>query len=204
MRIKYHKQIVDMLYNEWDLGKGESNAKGKTCAWIYWFEILNEAEKLILEKQDNKVVGICAYSKWNSKNHYFRKKYYGLLKNILIHSPLIKNKRAIYKYNDDYDYLPEEFKKYFDGEITILIVDKCYRGKKIGKKLLIKTFELARKNHMNHIQILSDESCNYKFYEKLNCKKIYEKVIPNGELDRCGNISFEKGFVYEKKLKEFE
>lgn len=202
MKIKYSKQIVNMLYNEWDLGKKSSNAKGKTCAWIYWFEILNEAEQIIIEKQDNKVVGVCGYSKWDSKKHIFRKKFYGVLKNILIHSPLIKNKKAIYKYNEDYNYLPKELENYFDGEITILIVDKSYRGRKIGEKLLTKIFELASKDNMKNIQILSDESCNYKFYERLNCKKVYEKVIPNREPDKCGNISSEKGFIYEKKFEE--
>lgn len=202
MKIKYHKQIVDMLYNEWDLGKKNSKAKGKTCAWIYWFEILNEAEQIIIEKEDNKVIGVCGYSKWNSKKHFIRKKYYGILKNILINSPLIKNKEAIYKYNDDYNYLPKELKDYFDGEITILIVDKSYRGKKIGKKLLTKIFELANKDNMKNLQILSDESCNYKFYENLGCKKVYEKIIPNGEPSICGNLSSEKGFIYEKVFKE--
>lgn len=202
MKIKYHKQIVDMLYNEWDLGKKSSKAKGKTCAWIYWFEILNEAEQIIIEKEDNNVIGVCGYSKWNSKKHFIRKKYYGILKNILINSPLIKNKQAIHKYNDDYNYLPKELKDYFDGEITILIVDKSYRGKKIGKKLLTKIFELANKDNMKNLQILSDESCNYKFYENLGCKKVYEKIIPNGEPSICGNISSEKGFIYEKVFKE--
>ena len=63
MKIKYHKQIVDMLDDEWDLGKKRSNAIGKICAWIYWFEILTDVEKIIIEKQDNKVVGVCGYSK---------------------------------------------------------------------------------------------------------------------------------------------
>lgn len=202
MKLKYHKQIVDMLYNEWDLGKKKSKAKGKTCAWIYWFEILNEAEQVIIEKENNKVIGVCGYSKWNSKKHFIRKKYYGILKNILIHSPLIKNKQAIYKYNNDYNYLPKELKNYFEGEITILIVDKSYRGKKIGKKLLTKIFELAKEDNLKNLQILSDESCNYKFYEKLGCKKLYEKIIPKGEPDKCGNISSEKGFIYEKVFKE--
>ena len=198
MKIKQHKQIVDMLYNEWDLGKTNSNAKGKTCAWIYWFEILNEAEQIIIQEDNNKVIGVCGYSKWNSKRHLIRKKYYGILRNILIHSPLIKNKKAIYKYNADYDYLPEELKNYFDGELTILIVDKSYRGRKIGKKLLTKVFELAQKDNMKNLQILTDESCNYKFYEKMGCKKIYEKIIPNGEIDKCGNLPSEIGFIYEK------
>ncbi len=35
MKLKYYKQIVNMLYEEWDLGKKSSRSKGKTCAWIY-------------------------------------------------------------------------------------------------------------------------------------------------------------------------
>lgn len=202
MRIKHHKQIVDMLYNEWDLGKRSSKAKGKTCAWIYWFEILNEAEKIIIEKENDNLIGVCGYSKWSSKKHFIRKKYYGILKDILINSPLIKNKQAIHEYNASYSYLPKELEGYFDGEITILIVDKSYRNKNIGTKLLTKIFELAQEDDMQNIQILSDESCNYKFYENLGCKKVYEKVIPNRESNKCGDNCFEKGFIYEKVLKE--
>lgn len=201
MRIKYHRQIVDMLYKEWDLGKTASKARGKTCAWIYWFEILNEAEQIMIEKNERNVIGVCAYSKWNSKKYIIRKKVYGLLKWLLLHSFFVKNKDAMYKYDNDYDYLPKELENYFDGEITILIVDKKYRGKQIGKKLLNKVFEMAASDHMANIQILSDESCNYKFYENLGCQKVYEKIIPNGEPDKHGNITTEKGFIYEKKLK---
>ena len=200
MKIKQHKQIVDMLYNEWDLGKTNSNAKGKTCAWIYWFEILNEAEQIIIQEDNNKVIGVCGYSKWNSKRHLIRKKYYGILRNILIHSPLIKNKKAIYKYNADYDYLPEELKNYFDGELTILIVDKSYRGRKIGKKLLTKVFELAQKDNMKNLQILTDEACNWQFYEKLGCKKVYETIIENKEYGKLGNVITERAFIYEKEF----
>lgn len=119
---------------------------------------------------------------------------------MLIHSPLVKDKKAIYKYDDDYDYLPKELENYFEGEITILIVDERYRGKHLRKKLLNKIFEMARNDGIKNIQILSDESSDYQFYEALGCIKVYEKVIPNGEPDKFGNITEEKGFVYEKKL----
>lgn len=42
-------------------------------------------------------------------------------------------------------------------------------------------FEKARRNNMKKLQILTDESCNYKFYESLGCKKLYETVITNKE-----------------------
>lgn len=132
MKIKHHKQIVDMLYNEWDLGKTPSKAQGKVCAWIYWFEILSEAEYICTEKENNNIIGVCGYSKWKSNKHFIRKKLFWLLKQLLIHSFLIKDKKAIIKYLHDYDYLPKELDNYFDGEITILIVKKEFRNKKIN------------------------------------------------------------------------
>jgi ribosomal protein S18 acetylase RimI-like enzyme len=202
MNLKEMKQSVDMLYSEWDLGKKDSKAIGKTCAWIYLFEILEETEKMIIEKDNNKVIGICGYSKWNSNKNTFKKNIYKILKKVLINSPLVKNKEAIYKYNKDYEYTPSELKEYFDGEISILIVDKNYRSKKIGKKIINKIFELAKNDNMKNIQILTDESCNFEFYKSLGCIKVYEKVIPNSELDKVGNKKFEIGYIYEKKLKE--
>lgn len=80
MKFKHHKQIVDILYKEWDLGKTASKAKGKTCAWIYWFEILNEAEEIVVEKMNDMIIEVCGYTKWNSKKHIIRKKVYGLLR----------------------------------------------------------------------------------------------------------------------------
>ena len=189
------KQVVNLLYNEWDMGKKASQAKGKVCAWIYFFEIMEESEKIVLEKIDNKVIGICGYSKWNSKKNLLKKYFYRLLKNILIHSPLIKNKQAIYEYNENYDYLPKELENYFDGEVSILIVDKIYRGNNYGKKLLLKVFEMAKSDNMKNLQILTDESCNFKFYEKLGCIKVYEKTITYNN-----NTSCEKGYIYEKKI----
>lgn len=202
MKCKEMKQVVDLLYEEWDLGKTQSGAKGKTCAWIYLFEILEESEKIILERSDDKVIGICGYSKWNSKKYSMRKKFYSFLKKLLIYSPKIKDKKAIFTYYKDYDYLPENMENYFDGEVSILIVNRTYRGKNIGKKLLTTIFEMAKKDNMKNIQILTDESCNYMFYEKIGCQKVYEKIISNGEPDKLGNTLSEKGYIYEKKFTE--
>lgn len=118
----------------------------------------------------------------------------------MIHSPLIKNKKAIYQYNCNYSYLPKNLEKQYDGEISILIVDKSYRGNNVGKELLIDAFNKARDDSMEKVYILTDEFCNYKFYEKLGCKKVYEKNINNDEPNVCGNKIKEKGFVYEMNL----
>ena len=156
MKTSEMRQVVNLLYYEWDLSKKSSQAKGKICAWIYLFEILEESEMIILEKDNKKVIGICGYSKWNSKKNILKKKLYSVLKNILIHSPLIKNKSVIYKYFSNYNYTPKEMKDYFDAEISILIVDKDYRGNKIGKNLLMNTFKLAKIDNINKLKNLTD------------------------------------------------
>lgn len=200
MNLVEMKQAVDLLYDEWDLGKTPSHSKGKICAWIYLFEILEENEKMVIEKDNGKVIGICGYAKWNSKKHLFKKKFFHILKEILIYSPLVKDKKAMKKYSNDYDYTPKELENYFDGEISILILDKGYRGKGLGKKMLLEIFEYARNDNMRNVQILSDESCNFKFYEVCGCKKVYENVINNGEPNKCGNELSEMGYIYEKRF----
>ena len=128
------------------------------------------------------------------------KKFYKIVKNRLYKSKSIKNLEALKEYEHNYNYVPKELKNYFDGEVSILIVDEDYRGKKIGKKLLLEVFELAKKDNMKNLQIMTDESCNYKFYENLGCKKVYETIVENKEIGQIGNGYTEKAFIYEKKL----
>lgn len=200
MRLRDAKQIVKLLGDEWDLGKRSSGGKNNVCAWIYFCEFMSESEKIIIERKDNKVIGICGYTNWSSKKHLVRKKFYAILKKMLINSNLIEDKKAMLKYLNDYNYTPKELQNYFDGEISIIIVDKNYRNLGLGKKMILEIFDYAKSDHMKNLQILSDESCNYKFYENVGCKKVYEKIIPNGEPDKCGNSLSEVGFIYEKKL----
>ncbi len=194
------KKMTDLLYEEWDMAKLASGAKGKTCAYIYLFEILSETEKLVLKYENKKLVGFAGYAKWNSKKHIIRKIFYGLLAKLLINSPLVKNKQAIHDYNEAYDGIPDDLEGYFDGELSILIIDKSYRGKCYGKALLNKIFYLAKQDNMKNMQILTDESCNYHFYELMGCKKIKVVTISVGEPGRTK----EENYIYEKVLKEGE
>ncbi|MDO4283234.1 MAG: GNAT family N-acetyltransferase [Clostridia bacterium] len=196
MKLSEMRQVVDMLYDEWDLGKTPSRAVGKTCAWIYLFGILEESTKVILEKENQKVVGMCGYLKFGSKG----KRRYQILRSILRHSPLIRNKKALCQYDKNYDYTPEELKLDFDGEISILIVDRHYRNKGIGKKILYKTFEKAKEDGIQNLQILTDESCHFKFYEACGCQKVFEKRIYNIEPSKCGTLKYEMGYIYERNI----
>lgn len=200
MKYKDMKQAVKLLENEWDLGEKESGASRHLCAWIYLMEILEETEQFVYYRENSKLLGFAGYSNDKSRKHLFRKKIYGFIKRQLYKNKEIKDINALKEYEDNYYYVPDELKNYFDGEVSMLILDKSLRGKGIGKQMLSKIFELAKKDNMKNLQILTDESCSYYIYESLGCKKIYETVVENKEYGKLGNITKEKAYIYEKQL----
>lgn len=200
MTIKDMKQAVKLLENEWDLGEKDSGASRRLCAWIYLMEILEETEQFVYYRENGNLLGFAGYSNDKSKKHLLRKKFYKFIRYQLYKSKEIKDLKALKEYEDNYYYVPNNMKNYFDGEVSMLILDKNCRGKGIGKKLLQKVFELAKKDNMKNLQILTDESCSYEIYEKLGCKKVYETLVENKEYGKLGNILTEKAFIYEKKL----
>ena len=163
-------------------------------------EILEETERFIYYRENKKLLGFAGYSKNNSKKYLLRKRLAKFIKSILYKSKNIKDVNALKEYNENYSYTPDEMKNDFDGEGSILILDKKYRGKGIGKRLLTELFNLAQKDNIKNLQILTDESCNYSIYEKLGCTKVYETVVENKEYDKLGNIVTEKAFIYKKEF----
>jgi len=200
MKIKDMKQAVNLLMKEWDLGAIESGTDKKICALIYLMEILEETEKFVYYRENGKLLGFAGYSKNNSRKYIFRKKFYTFIKNMLYKSKKIKDLESLKEYQKNYEYTPKELENYFDGEISILILDEKCRGKGIGKGLLNDIFKLAKIDNISSLKILSDESCNYGIYEKLGCKKVYETVVENKEYGKLGSVTTEKAYVYEKKL----
>lgn len=200
MKYKDMKQAVTLLENEWNLGEKECGAPRRLCAWIYMMEILEETERFVYYRENQKLLGFAGYSKNNSKKYLLRKKLAKFIKSILYKSKSIKNVNALKEYNENYSYTPEHMKNDFDGEVSILILDKKYRGKGIGKRLLTELFDLAQKDNIKTLQILTDESCNYRIYENLGCIKVYETIVENKEYDKLENIVTEKAFIYKKEL----
>lgn len=200
MRYRDMKYAVKLLESEWDLGKKECGASGNICAWIYLMEILEETEQFVYYRKNDELIGFAGYSKSSSKKYILKKKLYSFIKKQLYKSKKIKDLEALTNYECNYNYLPSNMENYFDGEVSILILDKTYRGKGIGKKLLLQVFDLAKKDGMKNIQILTDESCNWQFYEKLGCKKVYETIVENKEYGKLDNITTEQAFIYEKKI----
>lgn len=77
---------------------------------------------------------------------------------------------------------------------------KIIEEKNIGKKLLLEVFKIAKKDNMKNLKILTDESCNFNFYENCGCEKIYETIVKNQEYGKVENISSERAFIYKKRL----
>lgn len=202
MKMKYKdmKRAVELLETEWDLGEKESGATRRLCAWIYLMEILEETEQFVYYRENGKLMGFAGYSKWNSKKHLLKKKFYSFIKSQLYKSKEIKDLNALKEYDNNYDYVPNDMRNYFDGEVSMVIIDKTIRGKGIGKKLLSNVFTLAKKDNMRNLQILTDESCSFYIYESLGCKKVYETIIKNKEYGKLGKVTKEKAYIYEKEF----
>ena len=200
MKIKDMKQAVTLLSKEWNLGKKESGATNDICAWIYLMTILEETEQFIYYRENGKLLGFAGYSNILSKKHIFRKKFYSFIKNRLYKSKSIKNIYALHEYENNYDYMPENLRKKYDGEVSILILDSNLRGKGIGKKMLLNVFELAKKDSIKNLYIYTDDSCSYYIYESLGCKRVYETIIENKEYDKIENNFKEHAYIYEKNL----
>ena len=200
MRYKDMKQAVNLLGREWNLGKKESGAIGDICAWIYLMEVLEETERFVYYRENGKLLGFAGYSKINSKKHRLRKKFYIFVKNRLYKSKKIKNLEALHEYENNYDYMPQDMKSKFDGEVSMLIIDSSLRGKGIGKKLLSDVFELAKKDNIKNLSIYTDDSCSYYIYEVLGCKRMYETTVENKEPGKLGCVSKEQAYIYSKEL----
>lgn len=200
MSIKDMRQVVKLFENEWSLGEVECGASRHLCAWIYLMEILESTEKSICYRENNRLLGFASYSNTKSKKHILRKRMYAFFKKLLHKSKEIKDLEALIEYEGSYKYSPEEFQNYFDGEVLMLIIDKGARGKGLGTKLLEELFELAKKDNMKNLQILTDESCNYSIYESLGCKKIYEGMVENKSYENKDSVFSEKVYIFEKRL----
>ena len=58
--------------------------------------------------------------------------------------------------------------KYYKTIMTTIKIYECS---------FIITWQKALNNNMKNIQILTDESCNFKFYEACGCKRFMKRLL---------------------------
>ena len=187
--------VVDMFLDEWDLGRSLSQTSGRTCGWVYLFEILSQSDEIIAHYDNGRVCGIAGYGNFRKPRKKFRKSLYRLRRNLLIKMK-IRNKDGLKKYYETYNYFPKELENYFDGDLSILIVDKQHRSKGIGKLLFDEICNRAAKSGIRKLRIDTDDSCNKHFYEANGCKLVYETKCQYG----YGERQTENGYIFEKLL----
>lgn len=193
-KFKYYKECINILDKEWDLGKTSAEVKGNISARIYMLEILIYSTEIIVCLDNEKVIGFAAYDKYNDKGNFFKKSFLTIIRRLMFHSHKIKYKDRLKEYYSAYDYTPSTLNGKFDGELIMLITRNDYRGKGIGNKLFSEICKMAKNNNLKNISIDTGDSCNWKFYEVNNCKRIYETYIEKGEMPK------EKVYIYEKVL----
>lgn len=194
LKIKHLSEFAQMLGEQWDLGKSSSQAEGQICAVIYLLDILKESSELLAASDGGELLAVAGYFKTSSKKSFLRRKLSTLLQKIAWLSPKIKNKEALKKYYETYEVIPEDMKKNFDCELSILIAKNKVRGKGIGSKIFNTICELAKKDGCKNMFIETDDSCTHTFYERNGCTKFFEKEVVNGELGS------EQAYVFEKNL----
>jgi ribosomal protein S18 acetylase RimI-like enzyme len=196
MKFKDWKVFVDIVHEEWDLGRKKSKAEGKICAWLYLFETLSTSNELIVCYNEDEIYGFAGYDNYRSNHKFIRKNIYEIVRKCLIRSKKIKDRKALYQYYETYDNLANELQDDFDGELSILIVNKKYRGKRIGQKLLEEICKRTKKKGLQNLRIETDDGCNVKFYETNNCNLKYEKMIKAKEYFQKDY----KVYIFEKEL----
>lgn len=200
MKLKDIKQAVRMLSDEWDLGRGVCNGRGDRYAMIYIMDVLSCSDRLVTCHVGDELIGFAGYQKFGSIGHNVSKGIYWMAKNVIKLTLGRKKIKALREYYNNYNYVPNEAMKQFDGELSILFVNKRYRHKGVAKDMMNYLLGLYRENEECKLCIMTDESCDYGFYDSIGCEKIYETEVTNYEKSRIGDRLTQNAYVYCKRI----
>lgn len=103
------------------------------------------------------------------------------------------------KYKEQYAYMHDIVlqNKIKGCELLLIISDKEVRG--LGRHLIRVCERLALKHHEPCIYLLTDESCNYTFYQRHNYTACFEQELDFSIAGEQRHI--QKCFIYKKDLK---
>lgn len=197
VRKKDYKKIEDLIIKAWEYKEWcENKIYGRLIAKVYLNQLLARQTLTKVVEYENEVVAVMMgrceklFKKRKSILYLFKMYFYcflllfvkGGVQEIKYGSIVEKTNKELYR----------KAKRNFDGELVLLIVDEKMRGKKLGNKLLYDFINYMKENNAEYFYILTDSSCNYRFYERTGFKKLNEKniCIPS-------NNEKEKYFLYQ-------
>lgn len=194
-------QVCALLHRIWfEYGDPKKQFFNKIFAAHYFLYSLKRSSDAYFIIENNEVAGF-VLTKQKSKNPRFfmAKVVFKMLGAFLRLFPQCKEGLKVhdlYAYN--YAKLQQAYPTdKYDAEIVLLIVDPKVQGKGLGRKLVDYVIESVRKDDAQNIFLLTDTSCNYKFYDVLQFKQVAKR---KGGYLYEGQESPEYFFVYEKSL----
>ena len=194
-------EVCALLHRIWfEYGEPKKQFFNKLLAVHYFLYCLKRSSNAYCITDRNAVAGFILLKLKSKKPRFFMSKPLfkvlgGFLSLFAQCSEGLKV-HALYAYN--YAKLQQDYPTdKYDAEIVLLIVDPKLQGKGLGKKLIDFAIKKVRKEGAQNVFLLTDTSCNYKFYDLLMFKKVAKRK--GGDLYE-GQESPEYFFVYEKNL----
>ncbi len=161
----------------------------------FWYSELLESTDCLAAYEDDKLVGVLLaeiYDKPKIFKSLNKKTYVKIFE--FFRDTSSDTSASLYVEKNEIMLNKLKETKRIDGEIRFLSCDPNCVGKGIGSKIL-NEFEARNKN--KNVTLFTDSTCNYKFYEYKNYKKIDEYNIPFKVYD---NVLLLDCYLYFKEL----
>lgn len=168
---------------------------------VYLRSCLEDSTFTKVVEHEGQVIGIvCGRNNKHSKKVAWTPYTAGILSR-LIYLHLLKEGRKTLKahrdFSQNYKELMGDKEQWFDGELTLLIVDKQYRRVGIGKTLIHQFLEYMKKTKAKNFYLLTDTMCQYTFYDHQGFRKIgKQKVNGVNELKELEIYLYDKGIEH--------
>ena len=174
---KDFSSIVDMLDEEWDLGKQLSETpQNKICARIYAHHCRAVNSFSYTLVHCGRIIGYIGINILDSKRRSLKSFYHKWRRKSLLRK--IKNQAGLEQYYNTYTYSPNYGA---DCELELFIIRKDYRSQGYGKFLFETVMRECAKRGLSKLKIDSDESCNYGIYEKFGAVLKYKQFVNSSE-----------------------
>ena len=194
-------EVCALLHRIWfEYGDPKKQFFNKLLAVHYFLYCLKRSSNAYCIIDSNAVAGFVLLKQKSKNPHFFMSKFvFKVLGGFL---SLFEQCREGLKVHDLYAYnyakLQQDYPTdKYDAEIVLLIIDPKLQGKGLGKKLIDFAIKKVRKEGAQNVFLLTDTSCNYKFYDLLMFKQVAKR---KGGYLYEGQESPEYFFVYEKNL----
>nr|WP_294566081.1 GNAT family N-acetyltransferase [uncultured Succinatimonas sp.] len=194
-------EVCALLHWIWfEYGEPKKQFFNKLLAVHYFLYCLKRSSNAYCITDRNAVAGFILLKLKSKKPRFFMSKplfkVLGVFLSLFAQCSEGLKVHALYAYN--YAKLQQDYPtEKYDAEIVLLIIDPKLQGKGLGKKLIDFAIKKVRKEGAQNVFLLTDTSCNYKFYDLLMFKKVAKR---KGGYLYEGQESPEYFFVYEKNL----